>query len=337
MKLLKISIITLIAILSLSIPAVSTSALTIKLGTLAPEGSPYDKALKRIAAEWNVISNGRITIKIYPGGIVGGEYDMIRKMRINQLQAAAITGVAMSQIAIDTITFQIPFLVRTDEELDYVLEKIRPTLDSKLAEKGFKILAFTKAGWVHIFARYPVVTPEDLMRQKMHVSEGNSALNMAWREMGFHIIPLPATEVVPGLQSGMIDAFTTTPLLAAAMQWFGIARNMSELRWAPMTGGIVISQRAWKRIPKELQPKLQAAIPAIMDDMYKETMEIEKQALKIMLENGLVINPVPPEAEKQWKELVRRGFNILVGKTFSREVYEAVEGYLEEFRNNNAR
>ena len=234
MRLSRILLTVLIFCICLSIPA---SALTIKLGSLAPEASPWGKALKKLAAEWNSISRGRVNVKIFPGGIAGGEFDMIRKIRINQLQAAAITGIGLGTISTDIVIVQLPFLVKDDDELNYVLEKMRPTFDKIIEEKGFKLLEYTMAGW-----------------------------------------------------------------------------------------------RTWQRIPEEIKPELLAAAERIIKDLYKETREVEEKALEVMLQHGLIINPIPPKAYREWEKLVDTGFSMLIGDVFSREVYDELKGYIEEYR-----
>jgi TRAP-type C4-dicarboxylate transport system substrate-binding protein len=307
-------------------------ALTIKLGSLAPDGSPWDTALKKLAVEWNRISGGQITLKIFPGGIAGDEPDMVRKIRINQLQAAAISGIGLQQIANDILTLQLPLLIRTDEEFAYVLEKMRPTFDRLLEEKGFTALAWLLAGWATFFAREPVIWPEDLMKQKLQVDDASPEMTQAWKKMGFHVVPLPTTVVMSALQSGMVEAFTLTPLTAAAMQWFALAPNMAGLRWAPMVGGIIVSNRTWQRVPDALKPELLAAIRAVLADLEQESRALEARALEVMKDNGLVVHPLPPAAEEEWRRVVESGFSLIAGKSFSQEVYAEIRSHLAEYR-----
>lgn len=308
------------------------SAQVIKMGSLAPEGSPWDKALQRIASDWNTISGGRITVKIYPGGIAGDEPDMVRKMRINQLQAAAITGIGLGSITESIYAVQLPLLIRTNDEFDYVIAKMQPTLNGLLEDKGFTMLAWFLAGWAHFFTKTPMVTPAEMRKLKMQVDDSAPTINQAWKEMGFHIVPVPSTQVLPALQSGMIEAFALTPLTAAAMQWFGAAKNMADLQIAPMFGGILFSQRAWDRIAPDLKPRLIAAVERHLDTLRRETLALESEAMKVMLDNGLVVHSVPPAAEAEWERVVAEGLDILVGSVVPAELVEEVQRHLETFR-----
>lgn len=312
------------------------AALTIKLGSLAPVGSPWDNALRELAAEWQKISRGRVNMKIYPGGIVGDEPDMLRKIRIRQLDATAITGIGMTSIAPNVLAVQLPMLLRNDAELDYVLNKMKPIFEEEFESKGFKVILWTMAGWAHFFAKEPIIYPEDLRNQKFFITEGSSNDALVWKKMGFHVVPLSVNDVLPALQSGMIDAVTTTPLAAAALQWFGLAKNMCGLRWAPMIGSIVISTRTWKRIPESIRPELLEAANKIERSLRVEAAIIEAQAMEIMKENGLVVNPVPPEAEKEWRKIVDNGLDMLIGKSFDRKTYDLVRSHLKDYRDNHA-
>jgi TRAP-type C4-dicarboxylate transport system substrate-binding protein len=304
----------------------------IKLGSLAPADSPWDKALLRMALEWQTISGGRITVKVYSGGIAGDEPDMIRKMRINQLQAAAMTGSGLGKIRPEFLVYQLPFMTRNDEELQYLYDRLRPRLEKDVEEKGFTLLAFTRSGWLHFFAKTKVLIPEDVAKLKFFVMEGSPEVDQAWKEMGFHIVPLPANDAFAGLQSGMVEVFTASPLTAAALQWFALAPNMTDFNWTPLTGGLVISSQAWRRIPAELRPELQKSAETALQGLTGEVEKVEAQAMEIMKKNGLVIHKVSPAQIKEWERLVENALKILIDNPIPRDVYEEARGYLEEYR-----
>src|SRR5262245_55592604 len=160
------------------------AAEVIKLGTLAPEGSPWYDALRDIGAAWKTESEGRIDLIIYPGGVAGDEPDMIRKMRIGQLQAAALTGAGLHMIVPDVLALQMPMMLRSYAELDAVREHVGPQLERLLEAQGFKVLNWGDAGWVRFFTKKPVVSPEDLKSQKLFVWEGDPVEFEAWKACG---------------------------------------------------------------------------------------------------------------------------------------------------------
>jgi TRAP-type C4-dicarboxylate transport system substrate-binding protein len=311
---------------------VQAGAQVIKVGSVAPDGSPWDKALKRIAADWQRISGGRVTMRIYGGGIAGDEPDMLRKIRINQLQAMAITGAGLGKIDPDLLVYQLPFLTRNDEELDYLFQKLRPKLEALLEQKGFTLLGFIKSGWLRFFATQKVVTPSDFQKLRFFVMEGSPDVDQAWKAMGFHIVPLPTNDAYAALQSGMVEVLSASPLSAAAMQWFALAPHMTDIKWSPLTAALIISNQAWGRIPASLQPQLEDATKRALVDLEAEIKTIEGQAIEVMKKNGLQIHEVPPDAQKQWEELVKSGLNIIVGDVISRDLYEEARRIVAEYR-----
>ncbi len=307
-------------------------ARTIKLGSIAPEGSPWDTAVKKIASEWRKISGGSIDMKIYPGGIVGSEPDMIRKMRIGQLQAAVFTGVGMSYITPEVFSLSLPFFIQNEEELDYMMKKMAPHFESLIEKKGFVVVVWSKAGWVNFFSTKPVVYPADLKKLKLSVSEADPDMLQAWRVMGYNAVPISTNDAMTALQNGMIEAFYSPPLVSAAFQWFGIAKYMCSIRIAPMIGGIVVSKKTWDQIPKDMKPKLRQSARKIVAGLNTDAIALEKNAINTMLKHGLVIKNVPPDAAALWKKEAEKGHRVYVGKTFPKELYDRMKKYLADFR-----
>jgi TRAP-type C4-dicarboxylate transport system substrate-binding protein len=306
--------------------------LTIKVGSIAPDGSPWDRALKKIAADWKTISGGTIELKIYPGGIVGNEPDMIRKMRIGQLQAAIFTGMGMSYIAPEVFSVSLPFLVQNDNELDYLMKKTTPDFEKLIEKKGFIVVVWSKAGWVNFFSVKPVVYPRDLKPLKLSVAENDAELLQAWRVNGYNAIPLATNDVMTALQNGMVEAFYAPPLVAASFQWFGIAKHMCEIKIAPLIGGFSVSKKTWDEIPPAMRAKLVKSAKLTIDNLYLETIQLEKNAIETMKKHGLQIHEVPAEAAKLWHKEATKGYDVYVGKTFSRDLLEKLQNYLKEYR-----
>jgi len=322
-----------VAILLL-MPVIKPAAITIKVASLVPEGSPWHRALVKIAAQWRKISDGRVLVKIYPGGVAGDETDTIRKMRINQIQAAMVTGKGLAYIHPDFYVYQLPFVARNDEELDYLFLRLRPELESLLEQKGFTLLAFSKSGWLRFFASKEAETPEQMRKLKLFSLEGHASIDRAMQAMGFQIVPLKANDVFAAMQGGMVEAFAAAPLVAASMQWFALAPNMNSFYWTPLTGALIMTDRAWSMIPSGLHSQLLASAESIMHDLYTEAMEVEQQAIDIMKENGLVIHPISEDNLEKWRQIAVSGFSFLIGDTISPEIYEQTMDILEEFRNH---
>jgi TRAP-type C4-dicarboxylate transport system substrate-binding protein len=256
---------------------------------------------------------------------------MLRKVRINQLQAAAITGVGLGSIAEDFYAVQLPFLIRTSAEMEYVMNKMQPTFSRMLEEKGFTLVAWFLTGWAHLFSKTPVVTPRDAKKLKLHADTSSPEIVQAWKQLGFHVVPVASTEVLTALQSDMLEAFLLTPLTAAALQWFGVAKNMMDMPIAPMLSGIVISERVWNNIPEDLRRELIAIVNAHLSTLGEETAALEEEAVQIMLENGLQIHPIPPQLVEEWERVLGEGLDLVTGKVVSADLVTEVEMILDEY------
>lgn len=322
----------LLILLVCLVPLSSVSALTLKIGSLGPVDTPWDDALKRLAVRWKEISGGRITVKIYPGGIVGDEAAMARLVRIGQLDGAALTGTGLNRITSDMLVLILPMFFRDNAELTYVLRNTEADFAKVLKEKGFQLINLTSSGWVKFFGKKPIVTPEDLKAQRLAVSAEDEEILYAWRAMGFNAFPLHPTEILAGLQSGMAEAFHTPALVAALYQWFALAPYMSTFDIAPLVAGLVIGEKSWRRIPDEFKDAFIEAGQEIMESLYQEIEELEKEAIQIMLDNGLVINEMTDEILENWDEIVKQGHDLLVGTSISPEMYERVKSIRDRYR-----
>lgn len=325
MKRIRLSVILLLAALALP-------AQVIKIGSVAPDRSPWDDALKEIAREWAAISGGKVKLKIYPGGIAGGEEDTIRKMKMGTLGGAVLTNIGLTKINPDAFVLSTPFLFHSDAEMAYVMERLTPIFERQIQDKGFKVIIWTMTGWVNFFSKSPVLYPQDLKKQKLSFSTGDSAMEQAWKKSGYHIVPNELADLMMALQSGMVDAFYLPPLVAASGQYFAIARHMCSLKIAPLVGGLVIVDRLWEKIPESQRQAMAAAVDRVSRKLAAETDKLEKKAIDTMTKNGLVIHPAPPDSLARWKEASDQGIDELVGKLFSREIYDTLQRILQEYR-----
>lgn len=319
--------------LSLLLNAVpAATAATIKLGTLAPEGSPWHEILADMAAEWTHASGGDLRLRIYPGGVVGDESDMVRKMRIGQLHAAALTGAGLAEIAPEIRALQMPMMFASDDELDYVRQRIGGRIEAALEAKGFKVLTWGDAGWVHYFAKTPVVGPEDLRPMRIFTWAGDSVVADAYKAQGYHPVPLAATEIHSALQAGLIDVIPTTPIAALSFQWFGLAKHMTDVKWAPLVGAVVVSTKKWRSLPEELRSRLISIAHAAGARLRKSVSDLGAKAVEVMKKHGLVVHEVPGAVVARWERSTRKGYASLIGPFISKEMVEEVERLRDEYR-----
>lgn len=316
----------------LLLAALALPAQVIKIGSVAPDRSPWDDALREIGREWEAITSGQVKLKIYPGGIAGAEEDTIRKMKVGTLGGAVLTNIGLTKINPDAFVLSTPFLFHSEKEMAYVLQRLTPVFEKQIKEKGFKVIIWTMSGWVNFFSRAPVLYPQDLKRQKLSISTGEPEMEQAWKKSGFLTVPSDLKDLMMALQSGMADAFYLPPLVAGSGQYFALASHMNSLKIAPLVGGLVIVDRIWERIPDSFKPAMMAVVDRVSKKLDGKTEALEKEAMASMKKNGLIVHEAPADSLAQWKEVSEKGMDELVGKLFSREIYEKLQQVLQEYR-----
>jgi len=223
-------------------------------------------------------------------------------------------------------------MYESDEEFDFVRDRYAPVLERKLEEKGFVVLNWGDAGWVRFFSKTPVVTPAEAKELKLFQWSGDTNLVQLYKETGFHPVPLSTNDLLPSLQTGMVNGFSSTPLVALAFQWFGLAPNMTDLRYAPLTGATVIERQAWERIPPDLRPKLLESSRRAGMRLRVEIRRLNQEALGVMVKNGLKVHEVPPEVQAQWRKMVEDIHPRIRGKIMPAEAFDTVKRYRDEYR-----
>src|SRR6185369_17015114 len=207
-----INLIAVAFALALPLHLRGAEAVKVRLGTLAPKGSSYTKHLQKMGEEWRKAPGGGAALTVYPDGTMGSEPDMVRRMRLGQLQAAMLTTTGISEIEPGAAGLQtIPKAFRTLEEVDYIGEKLQPMLEKRLEAKGFVVLFWLDTGFVRFFSKQQVLTIEDLKKTKLFVSGNRPAEINVYRAFGFNPVQLEFADVVPGLQTGLIDCVCMPP------------------------------------------------------------------------------------------------------------------------------
>ncbi|HEU5361343.1 MAG TPA: TRAP transporter substrate-binding protein DctP [Candidatus Deferrimicrobiaceae bacterium] len=317
-----------------SLRAAYGGPMVIKMATLAPEGSSWHRVLLEMGKEWETVSGGTVVLRIYPGGVVGDEDAMLRKMRVGQLQAAAITGMGLAFLDRSFYGLHVPMMFSSDEEFRYVRNRLSPLLEKRLEEKGFLVLNWGDAGWVHFFAREAFTRPSEMKEMKLYIGAGDVPLTQLYKEAGFRPVPISVVDILPGLQTGLIDAFNATPLAALAFQWFALAPHMADLKWAPLTGATIIDKRAWEKIPEGIRPKILEISRDASERLHREIRNLNEEAMKAMIENGLKITHVSSSVEAEWRKMVEDIYPQVRGKIIPADVFDAVRKYRDEFRSS---
>jgi TRAP-type C4-dicarboxylate transport system substrate-binding protein len=285
-----------------------------------------------MANEWRTITNGTVELRIYHGGILGDEADVVRKLRLGEVHGGVLTSFGLNTITPEIMTLSSPFLIRDDRELDLVLENLKPELEAKIDEKGFFTLTWSKAGWVKIFSKDPVFVPADLKRQKLGTNPDELQLMQAFKTMGYQVVPMGNNDLVIGLTGGMIDAVYYSPIIIGSLQLFGTAKYMSSMNLAPFMGGLILNNRAWRAVPAQYKEKLLAASRRVGAEMDVAIQKLETDAINTMVQYGLVINRPTVQQEALWYADTEASMPSLLGTTFDRNTYNKIDTLLKAYR-----
>ena len=309
--------------------------IVIKVGTLAPEGTPWYEVIQEVGAKWKKASGGRISFTIFGGGVQGDEADMIRKMRYDQLQMGAFTSVGLETITPEMSALWIPLLFQNYEELDYVRSKLDARLEKALGDKGFVVLNWGDAGWVKYFAKKPIPTLKALQDQTLFTWSGDSKSEEMYKDAGFKVQPLAPTEILTSLQTGMIEAFPAPATAALANQWFGLAKHMLDIKFAPVVGGTIITKKAWDGIDRGLQPTLLKLALETGAKFTPQIRKLETDAIDAMVKRGLKIYPLTPQADQEWRQLADRFYPKIRGSIVPADLFDEVRRLVAEYRAQN--
>ena len=324
--------------LALTLAATAASAqapVRIKLGTLAPQGSTWHQLLMSMAQDISKTTNGKVELKIYAGGTQGNEGEMIRKMSIGQLHAASITAIGLHEITPEPQAEDVPFMIDSYEEYDYVHEKIRGKLEDAIARRNYQVLHWGEVGFVYLFSTQPYRTSVDFGKGKVFTWNGDPGAEAAWKAAGFHPVVLSSTDLVPSLTSGMINVVAQSPLYAYTTNLYSRARNMLNMHWGFLTGATVVRKDTWEKIPEDLRQK----VLEIAEDYGKKTRDdIRKQnedAIAQMKKRGL--NVVQPASLEEWQKAGEEANEVVRGKVVPAGIYDEVKKLRDEYRAQHRR
>jgi TRAP-type C4-dicarboxylate transport system substrate-binding protein len=292
-------LLVLTALTALSAPLEAATA--VKLATLVPEGSVWDVELRAMADDLATKTGGSVVLKIYPGGIAGDEPDVIRKMRIGQLQAGVLTVAGLTAIDPAFTVFQVPMFFDSYPELFATLDALEPLLAAKLEAKGFVLVGWGQAGWVQLFSKKPIRSPQDLKSQKLFVWAGDNRMVDWWKTNGFQPVPLAATDILTGLQTGIVEALPTTPLAALTLQWYRNAGNMLDLGVAPLVGATIMSKKAWDKLTPAEQTAMRELARRVESRLEEAIPRQDREAIEQMKARGLVVVSPDEAARAAWK------------------------------------
>jgi len=292
--------------------------------------------LQAMGEQWRQAPGGGVLLTVYPDGTMGSEADMVRRMRLGQLQAAMVTTTGLAEIEPGATGLQsMPKVFRTLEEVDYISEKLEPVLEKRLEEKGFIVLFWSDTGFVHFFSKQPVVAPDDLRKTKLFVAASRPEEMDIYRFVGCHPVALEVADILPSLQTGLIDCVCMPPTIALALQLDASAPNMLDMNWVPLVGAAIITKKAWETLPPETQQAVRKtareAGKLIKADGRRENVE----SVEAMKKRGLKVHSLPPQIDAEWDQITEKAYPKVRGTVVPADIYDEVINQLKTFRTSH--
>ena len=306
--------------------------IVIKMATLAPEGSSWMKTFQALNAEVIKKTENKIQFRTYPGGVLGDEKDMLRKMQIGQIQSAALTAAGLSMLFTEIDVLQVPFLFQRYEEVDAILTKMDSFFRKGFEDHGYVLLGWSEAGFIHLMSKIPISSVGDLKKAKVWIWEESTIAKAIFDEAGVKAIPLSVPDVLVGLQTGLVEVVYAPPTGAISLQWFTKVKYMTDVPLVYMAGGIVIRKDTFKRIPQALQHILLESYQSHLNQLKMVTRNENREAIKVMAKHGVKMITPSKDQIDEFKRLSHKAMARPVSQSFSKQVLEEVSSLLGSYR-----
>jgi TRAP-type C4-dicarboxylate transport system substrate-binding protein len=319
----------------LSAPARADAA-RLRFATLLPRGSLYHRTLLELGEAWRRAEGAGASFSVFTDGVQGDEADVVRRMRIGQLSGGLISVVGLSEIDPGATALQyMPLMFRSWEEVDVAGRVVRPLLEKRMAERGFMALYWGEAGWVRFFSKSAAVRPADFKQLKMYSWTGSPAQVTLMKTLGYQPVVLETADILPGLQTGLLDAVPLIPTWALAAQIDTLAPHMLEMRWVPIIGAAVMTRTAWDALSPAGQTALRQAAVKATEDLRAARERSDREAIEAMRQRGLQVHPLTPQAEAEWQQLVTAAYPQIRGGMVPAELFDNVQKSLADFRSGH--
>jgi len=312
---------------------IQTQAVSLKIATLAPDGTRWMKIMREGAKEAEKATNGRVKIKFYPGGVMGNDKSVLRKIRVRQLHGGALTGGGLIPICAECQLYSLPFMFRSYAEVDYVRERLDPILHDALEKKGFVSFGISEGGFAYLMSNQPLTRVEHLRAQRVWVPEGDRIARTAFESLAVSPIPLPLTDVLTGLQTGLIDTVGTSPTAAIALQWHTQIKHLTDMPLLYLYGMLVIQKKAFQRLSKQDQVTVRGVMEKAFRKINQQSRQDNISAQKALQGQGIQFTHPSPADITQWRTIIGQAVNQM-GKegVYSSEMLGRLRQHLENFR-----
>jgi TRAP-type transport system periplasmic protein len=313
--------------------AAAEKTYVLKFATIAPDGSSWMNILHAWAKNVEARSNGRLKLQIFPGGVAGDESDVLAKVRFGELQGGAITGHGIGMIYPPARVLEMPFLFHNYDEIDYVRKRLFSELERGFSDHGFTLIGWADVGFVRFFSQEPISSMDDLRKRRVWLWEGDPLVQAFFSAADVAPIPLSITEVFTSLSTGLIDTVYAPPLGAIVMQWFIKTRYMTEAPMGDGIGALVVGNRFFRRLPKDLRDLLLSSGQETGERAIRATRLDNEKALTTLRNKGIHFVPWKPSNDAQVSRFRDQAARRLARNGYiPAELYRRVEAMLARYR-----
>jgi TRAP-type C4-dicarboxylate transport system substrate-binding protein len=306
--------------------------LELRIASLAPSGSPWMEVLDKAAGEIKDKTAGRVSLKYFEGGQQGDERDFVRKIKLGQLDGAAVTAVGLSMIDESIRVLELPMMFESAEELDYVADKLWPYFQKKFDAKGFKLNDRGEVGWIYFLSKGRVDKLADLRGQKLWMWGDDRLVGAVFKKLGLNGVPLGVPEVDAALTSGKIDACYSSPVAAVALQWYSKVKFMTSMPMSFAMGATVVSNEAYKKLSPQDAKLLEDISRANAKKLRKTIRKANEDAKGTMSRKGVTVVQTPIAMVDEFTKASTELWNELAGKIYSKEELKMVLEARDEYR-----
>jgi TRAP-type C4-dicarboxylate transport system substrate-binding protein len=304
----------------------------IKFASIAPDGSTWMNVMKEYDVAIRKESDGRLGFRMYPSGVQGDEKTVIRKIGVGQLHAAGFTGVGLGEIAPKERILDTPFLIRSSEEADNLYQVFNHELQQAFEAGGYVLLGWAEVGFVYVFSNSPIKKPDDIKQLKMWVWDGDPVAETAFRALDLKPIPLSFDNVRTSLQTGLVNAFYTTPYAAIALQWYTQAKFMVDFPLTCSSGAVLLSKKYYDTMPKDLQEILIRNGRIYMKKLTEAGRLDNKNSLNELKKRGITFTEAKDKEVQEYIAAGLRARRMLVDKLYDEDFMKRVEKAAEDFK-----
>ncbi len=301
----------------------------LKLATVVPDGSMWDKSLRKMGDDWKQATGGRVSLTVFSGGSQGDEPTVLRKMRLRSLQGASLTVVGLAAIDSSFNIFGIPFFFESYDELNVVVQKIAPLLKQRAEAKGFVLVHWGQGGWLQVFSKRPVQTLADLKGLKLYTSGGDDRMTQLYKSRGFQPRAMAMTDILTGLTTGMLDALPTPPLAAMAFQWYKQTPYMLDIGLAPVVGATVIAKPTWESLSLADRAKMTEIAMGVENQLKVEVPKQDALAVTLMGTQGLKVTKA---TGMEWRQEADVLAKTMRGQMVPQDVFDLAVKERDAFR-----